>query len=126
MFGPRCNLRPGAFVGADRSEKAPGNSEPSTDVAVASGTTSPTPARSAEPASRTRDAWRYRWNDGRWWYWTPEQKWMVWTGFAWVPYDQFFWRQRLLAEFRDSLPNGLSDLPDPKCGYGPIQPAILQ
>ncbi len=71
------------------SDKAPGSAEPSADVTVASGSISPMRAQSTGPSSSAPDAWRYRWNDGRWWYWMPEKKWMMWTGSAWVPYDQF-------------------------------------
>jgi len=33
----------------------------------------------------------YRWHDGRWWYWMSENnenRWMVWTGSTWLPYEQ--------------------------------------
>jgi hypothetical protein len=34
--------------------------------------------------------WHYRWHEGRWWYWLPENsKWLVWTGSTWVPFEQF-------------------------------------
>ena len=36
--------------------------------------------------------WHYRWHDGRWWYWmseSNENRWMVWTGSTWIPYEQF-------------------------------------
>lgn len=36
--------------------------------------------------------WHYRWHDGRWWYWMSENnenRWMVWTGSRWIPYEQF-------------------------------------
>ncbi len=33
--------------------------------------------------------WHYRWHEARWWYWMPENYWMVWTGSTWVPYEQF-------------------------------------
>src|ERR1051325_7180905 len=32
------------------------------------------------------DQWRYRYYRGRWWYWLPSQRWVIWTGYAWVPY----------------------------------------
>jgi len=29
----------------------------------------------------------YRWHNGQWWYWMPQQKnWMVWNGSQWMPY----------------------------------------
>jgi hypothetical protein len=30
----------------------------------------------------------YRWHEGRWWYSMPENKWVYWTGSAWVPFEQ--------------------------------------
>jgi hypothetical protein len=33
------------------------------------------------------DGWRYCWHDSRWWYWTPEKHWLVWTGASWVPFE---------------------------------------
>ena len=35
--------------------------------------------------------WHYRWHDGRWWYWMSannENRWMVWSGSTWIPYEQ--------------------------------------
>jgi hypothetical protein len=31
--------------------------------------------------------WRYRWCDGRWWYWLPENRWVYYSGDRWVPYS---------------------------------------
>jgi hypothetical protein len=41
----------------------------------------------AGAASGTAD-WRCCWHDNCWWYWTPQQTWLRWTGTAWVPYQQ--------------------------------------
>ncbi len=35
------------------------------------------------------NAWRYCWHNGRWWYWMPDNKWVVWTGATWIPYERF-------------------------------------
>jgi hypothetical protein len=29
------------------------------------------------------DAWRYRYSSNRWWYYMPNQHWMVWNGSRW-------------------------------------------
>jgi hypothetical protein len=29
------------------------------------------------------DAWRYRYFNGRWWYWRPDKTWAYWTGSRW-------------------------------------------
>lgn len=31
--------------------------------------------------------WRYKWHQGQWWYWSPEERWMIWDKNAWTPYD---------------------------------------
>lgn len=33
------------------------------------------------------ETWRYRRHQGRWWYWLPSEKWVVWSGDRWVDYD---------------------------------------
>jgi hypothetical protein len=38
--------------------------------------------REPSPAS-AGDAWRYRWHEGRWWYWLPSGQWAVWTDGQW-------------------------------------------
>jgi hypothetical protein len=30
------------------------------------------------------DGWRYRWHNGRWWYWLPESRWMYWDNDHWA------------------------------------------
>jgi hypothetical protein len=30
------------------------------------------------------DQWRYRWNNNQWWYWTPENRWMVYGSNGWA------------------------------------------
>jgi hypothetical protein len=42
----------------------------------------------AQAAQATKDP-NYRWYNGQWWYWMPQQKhWMVWNGSQWTRYDQ--------------------------------------
>jgi hypothetical protein len=33
------------------------------------------------------DAWRFKQHRGFWWYWLPSEKWVIWSGGKWVPYD---------------------------------------
>jgi hypothetical protein len=31
--------------------------------------------------------WRYKWHNGQWWYWSPDERWMIWDKNAWIVYD---------------------------------------
>ena len=50
------------------------------------------PTQSHPPVGATgvtaKTDWRYRWYNGRWWYWTPQNRWM-WYGDdgQWVTFD---------------------------------------
>jgi hypothetical protein len=33
------------------------------------------------------DQWRYKWDNGRWWYWSPDNRWMWYDGAQWTYYD---------------------------------------
>ena len=47
------------------------------------------PAQAATAIKMVTPDWHYRWHEGRWWYWMPQNQWMVWTGSTWVPSEQF-------------------------------------
>ncbi len=34
------------------------------------------------------EQWRYRQDNGHWWYWTPDNRWMWYNGTQWTYYDQ--------------------------------------
>jgi hypothetical protein len=39
-------------------------------------------------ANATANNWRYRWFNGRWWYWTPQNRWMWYSDDGhWTPFD---------------------------------------
>lgn len=38
----------------------------------------------------TGDGWRYRYFNGRWWYWQPSETWAIWDGTQ--------WRQRIVRQ----------------------------
>ena len=44
-------------------------------------------ASAANPQGTGGDTWRYRQHRGLWWYWLPSEKWVIWSGGKWVPYD---------------------------------------
>jgi hypothetical protein len=31
--------------------------------------------------------WRYKWHNGQWWYWSPDERWMIWDKNSWTVYD---------------------------------------
>jgi hypothetical protein len=44
-------------------------------------------AGQSAPSTATRPSsedWRYRWHQGRWWYWLPSNEWVVWVDGQWV------------------------------------------
>ena len=34
------------------------------------------------------DAWRYRWCNGHWWYWLPDNRWTYWEDGRWIDFDR--------------------------------------
>jgi hypothetical protein len=72
---------------------APTGDEP----AASAGDSSAAPAATERGAPSGPDAWRYRRQDGLWWYWLPSDSWVYWTDGKWVPYDQ-----KTYAEFKAS------------------------
>jgi hypothetical protein len=40
------------------------------------------------------DRWRYRWHNGEWWYYTPENRWMYYRDNNWSDYDANTWAPR--------------------------------
>jgi hypothetical protein len=47
----------------------------------------PSNANVAVAASPSGDQWRYRWHNGNWWYWTPENRWVYRNGNGWTNYE---------------------------------------
>ena len=47
------------------------------------------PAEEPSTLKTVKPDWHYRWHEGRWWYSMPENKWVVWNGSTWVPFEQF-------------------------------------
>jgi hypothetical protein len=61
-----------------------------TEVNAGSNAGTVTPPRPAPGATKvpTKDDWRYRWYEGRWWYWMPDNHWMWYTDDGhWVNFD---------------------------------------
>ncbi len=36
------------------------------------------------------EAWRMVYKDGLWWYWTPQNNWLIWSGAKWLAYPRRF------------------------------------
>ncbi len=72
-----------SLVRAD--EEKPKAAEPSAAAAQ--------PADTSAKAPVKENSWRYRRHDGRWWYWLPSEKWVVWSDGKWTPYDPATYRQ---------------------------------
>jgi hypothetical protein len=61
-------------------------------IAVAAATLSVAGAAQAQYAStnvgvQANNDWRYTWHNGQWWYWTPENRWMIHYNGSWAPYS---------------------------------------
>jgi len=46
----------------------------------------PANAAGAALVNPSGDQWRYRWHNGHWWYWTPENRWVYRNGNQWTSY----------------------------------------
>lgn len=44
------------------------------------------PGQKLSQPSGTDTNWRYRWHEGQWWYWTPQERWMVHRNGSWTDY----------------------------------------
>jgi hypothetical protein len=53
--------------------------------AEASATNGPSEAAAKDVKSRS-DGWRYVWHNNQWWYYTPQQHWLIYQGDTWQRY----------------------------------------
>ncbi len=76
-------------LGSDLRGPAPGQKPPAQELRVAKDLILPrfraqAGTSSAEIAfAGQSDAWRYRYFNGRWWYWRPNETWGYWDGAQW-------------------------------------------
>ncbi len=54
----------------------------------------------APPAGSADDAWRFKWHDELWWYWTPDKTWRILQAGRWVPYQKGAYYARESARMR--------------------------
>ena len=53
----------------------------------------------AVPAVAVSDNhWRFKYHQGRWWYWMPEEHWVYWSSSRWVRYSRPTAAARMLIE----------------------------
>ncbi len=71
---PRANVTPGGSTAAD---------PPAAGSDIAGPRTDPGAKEGAQPSG---ERWRYRWHNGQWWYWLPNNRWVFWNGYSWLPY----------------------------------------
>jgi hypothetical protein len=72
---------------ADKLRAAPSATPPLSEEAahqLAPAGLRPSPA--APTSGQAENRWRYRFSQGRWWYWKPDHQWSYFDGSRWVPY----------------------------------------
>jgi hypothetical protein len=75
-----------APIGQTRNEVGGNPSIPQTSAAGANAGVSGN-ANAGVAANQSGDRWRYRWHNGAWWYWTPENRWVYRNGNEWINYQ---------------------------------------
>jgi hypothetical protein len=65
--------------------------------ALAGGPSAVNAATAQQPRPKVR-GWRYKWHNGHWWYYQPNNQWLFWNGASWSPYSvvayQTWWTNR--------------------------------
>lgn len=51
------------------------------------GVTASRSGAASRPAADKSGRWRYKYHDGRWWYWLPSNSWVFYHNKRWVPYS---------------------------------------
>jgi hypothetical protein len=87
--GTNANIGTGTNAGANVN--APGNVGAGTNLGTEGGTNVGAPgvrggAELGTGANVTGENWRYRNENGRWWYWTPQNRWMYYDNGNWSEY----------------------------------------
>lgn len=73
------------FSGSLATAAPPADPAPTATRVVETPDTSAAVTSGAAPAGG--DAWRYKQHRDFWWYWLPSEKWVIWSGRKWIPYD---------------------------------------
>jgi hypothetical protein len=112
---------PGANVGGPINVGAGANVGPRTDVGA--GANVGGPGARAEGRLDTGnnagtdrgEGWRFRMNNGRWWYWSPENRWSYYDNGNWT---EFQGGQGYTANYAPDTSGGTGDCTTPAGGYG--------
>jgi len=97
VVAPSTLLPNSAFPQPAPSIIVPGNPNPRGTVSngtVSNGTTPSLPSEATLAPANTPSnnvpnelKWRYKWHNGQWWYWSPDELWMIWDQNSWSVYD---------------------------------------
>jgi hypothetical protein len=75
------------------------------------------------PADQAADRWRYRWFDGHWWYWTPQNRWMWYNDEGrWIAYQPAPAPPAVEQVERSGNTPVYASPYYPRYGYGPYYP----
>ncbi len=125
--GPGANIgagtNAGANVGGPINVGAGANVGPRTDVGA--GANVGGPGARAEGRLDTGnnvgtdrgEQWRFRMNNGRWWYWSPENRWSYYDNGNWT---EFQGGQGYTANYAPDTSGGTGDCTTPAGGYGAL------
>jgi hypothetical protein len=89
QIGARCRT-PGkvAFAGAIALIVALGACQSSIIAAEKPQLAAGAKSSNAAPARSEGDAWRYKYYEGRWWYWMPSNSWAWYDGRRWIAFEK--------------------------------------
>jgi hypothetical protein len=125
--GPGANIgagtNAGANVGGPINVGAGANVGPRTDVGA--GANVGRPGVRAEGRLDTGnnvgtdrgERWRFRFDNGRWWYWSPENRWSYYDNNNWTEYQG---GQGYTANYAPDMSGGTGDCTTPAGGYGAL------
>jgi hypothetical protein len=94
--------------------------EPQGFEPIAPGAPSSEPRVDTRDTSRPRDdvSWRYKFHDGRWWYWLPSERWMMWQDGRWIDPPTYSLEEAPLGAGEPGFAAPATRYP-PSVGYAP-------
>lgn len=92
MPAPTVTLPNSAFPQPAPSVVIPTNPNPSGTTPSLPSDASVAPANTPNNNVPNELKWRYKWHNGQWWYWSPDERWMIWDRNSWTIYDPATYR----------------------------------